>query len=150
MFPTAEEDSLTTLGADQTAVGPAIVALKIGEQNTYGAVVQHFQGVGSSNLRDANGKEEDISLTDIQYVFRHKISPSVQVGFAPNIQVDWNKEGGDRFSIPIGLGIDKTTTIGKMPIRLGIETYYYVKKNDMFGPDYGLRFFAIPVMPKLF
>ncbi|MEW6997010.1 hypothetical protein AADZ86_04795 [Colwelliaceae bacterium BS250] len=150
MFPTAKEDALTTLGANQAAVGPAIVALKIGEKNTYGAVVQHFQGVGSSDLRDINGNEEDISLTDIQYVFRTKISPTVQVGFAPNIQIDWTKEGSDRFSIPIGLGIDKITRIGNMPIRVGIEAYHYVEQNDQFGPDWGIRFFAIPVIQPLF
>lgn len=150
MFPTAKEDSMTTMGANQTAVGPAIVALKTGKVNTYGAVIQHFEGVGSSNLRDINGNEEDIKLTDIQYVFRHKISPSVQIGFAPNIQVDWNKSGSDRFSIPIGFGIDKTTTIGKMPIKFGVEVYHYVKQNDEFGPDWGLRFFIIPVVPSFF
>lgn len=150
MFPTAEHKELTTLGANQSAIGPALVALKIGENNTYGAVVQHFQGVGSSDLRDINGNEEDISLTDIQYVYRHKISPTVQVGFAPNIQVDWNKEGSDRFSIPVGVGIDKITMIGKMPLRVGIEAYHYVEQNDQFGPDWGIRFFAIPVIKPLF
>ncbi|WP_286265616.1 hypothetical protein [Thalassotalea atypica] len=150
MFPTAKEESMTLMGADQTAVGPALIALNIGEVNTYGAVIQHFSGIGSSNNVDEHGKEEDINLTDIQYVYRHKIGPATQIGFAPNIQVDWNKEGSDRFSIPVGIGIDTITKIGKLPVRLGIEAYHYIEQNDQFGPDYGIRIFAIPVVPKLF
>jgi hypothetical protein len=150
MFPTAEEDALTTMGANQASIGPALVALKITDENTYGAVVQHFSGFGDSNLRDENGNEEDINLTDIQYVYRHKISPTTQIGFAPNIQVDWNKEGSDRFSIPIGIGIDTTTTFGKLPVRMGVEAYHYIEQNDEFGPDFGLRFFIIPVIPSPF
>ena len=69
---------------------------------------------------------------------------------APNIQIDWNQRGSDRFSVPIGGGIDHMTKWGNTPVRLGIEAYYYVEQNDQFGPDWAIRFFIIPVIANPF
>lgn len=150
LLPTAAEKEITTGGYDQIAAGPVLIALKVGDVDTYGVVAQHFDGYGDSAIEDINGKEEDLNLTDIQYIYRHKISPTMQIGFAPNIQIDWNKSGSDKYSVPIGIGVDKLVMFGKLPVKFGVEVYHYVKQNDQFGADFGIRFFAMPVVPKLF
>ncbi|MDG1733135.1 MAG: hypothetical protein P8M49_13695 [Thalassotalea sp.] len=150
LLPTAAEKEITTGGYDQIAAGPVLIALKVGDVDTYGVVAQHFDGYGDSAIVDRHGNEEDLNLTDIQYIYRHKISPTMQVGFAPNIQIDWNKSGSDKYSVPIGIGVDKLVMFGKLPVKFGVEVYHYVKQNDQFGADFGIRFFAMPVVPKLF
>jgi hypothetical protein len=150
IMPTAEETYLSSTGADQFAAGPNFVGLKLGKKYTYGVVAQHFEGMGDSELVDENGKEEDMSLTDIQYIWRYRVSPTLQIGMAPNITIDWTKEGSDRFTIPVGIGFDYMTRIGNTPVRLAVEAYHYVEQADEFGPDWGLRFFFIPVVENPF
>ncbi len=93
------------------------------------------------------GKREDLKMTDLQYAMRYKVTPTTQIGFGPNVQVDWNEDGSDRFSIPVGFGGDTMIKVGPVPVRIGAELHYYVQQNDEFGPDWNLRLFAIPVMP---
>lgn len=150
IIPTAKEEYLSTTGADQFAAGPNFVGLKIGKTYTYGIVAQHFEGMGDSELVDENGKEEDMSVTDIQYIWRKRLSPTLQIGMAPNITIDWTKEGSDRFTVPVGIGFDYMTRIGNTPVRLAAEVYHYVEQADEFGPDWGLRFFFIPVIQNPF
>lgn len=150
LMPTAKESYLSTGGADQFAAGPNIVGLKIGKTYTYGAVVQHFEGFGNSKALDEHGKEEDVSLTDIQYIWRYRVSPTLQVGMAPNITIDWNKSGSDKYTIPVGLGFDYMVRIGNTPVRVAMEGYKYVQQADEFGPEWGVRLFFIPVVENPF
>ena len=50
----------------------------------------------------------------------------------PNIQIDWEKEGSDRFTVPVGLGRIGFFKWGKTPVRWGIEAQYYVNQPDDF------------------
>ena len=34
-----------------------------------------------------------------------------------------------------------------MKLWIGLEAYYYVEKDDDFGPDWQIRFLFIPVLP---
>ena len=147
LFPTASETSLTTQGKDQAAIGPALTYFHMGEQWLYGGVFQHWKGTGTPERNPNTMEREDINLTDLQYVVRYRLSPTTQIGFGPNVQVDWNEDGSDRFTVPVGFGGDTMIKIGKMPIRIGAELHYYVKQPDEFGPEWNLRLFAIPVMP---
>ena len=146
LLPTASEAWMTTGGKDQKAVGPAATYFHMGKTWLYGGVFQHWKGTGTPEPDDL-GKREDLKLTDLQYVVRYRMSPTTQIGFGPNVQVDWNEEGSDRFTVPIGFGGDTMIKIGRMPVRLGAELHYYVKQPDDFGPQWNLRLFAIPVIP---
>lgn len=153
LLPTAAEKWMTTGGKDQTGIGPAVTAFYLGEKWVYGAVIQHWQGMGSATKIVENGQkknQDDLKLTDLQYVLRYRVTPVTQVGFGPNIQIDWNEKGSDRFTIPIGFGGDTMIKLGPVPVRLGAELHYYVQQNDKFGPQWNLRLFAIPVMPNPF
>lgn len=147
LIPTASKDFLSTQGADQWAVGPAVTAFHLGDEWVYGGVVQHWWGMGDSKKMNLETKEEeDLNLTDIQYVLRYRVTPTTQIGFGPNIQIDWNESGSDKYTIPVGFGGDTMIKIGSMPVRLGAELHYYVQQADEFGPTWNLRFFAIPVI----
>lgn len=64
----------------------------------------------------------------------------------PNIQIDWEKSGSDRFSVPIGLGTIGLFRLGKTPIRWGIEAQYYVMQPDPAGPEFNLKLFFAPIV----
>jgi hypothetical protein len=62
----------------------------------------------------------------------------------PNIQYNWET---DELSLPVGMGFDTMINIGKLPVKIGAEAYYYVAQDDDFGPEWQLRFFFVPVLP---
>ena len=135
VFPTATEK---TLGADNWSVGPGGALIYLGDPGSViaGGLIQHWWSF-------AGDGPEDTNLTDFQYIFRYRATPTVSIGFAPNIQVDWEK---DDWSIPVGGGIDITTKIGKTPLKFVFEAYYYVDQFEGFDNQFGLRILISPVI----
>jgi len=160
IIPTATED---LLGQDQWQVGPAALVARLGSGNSdpmsieswnVGLLAQHWWGLGS----DDEARDVDISQSDIQYFINYKAGATGLIGMTPNIQIDWEKDGKDRFTVPVGLGYIGMTKIGPMPVRWGIEAQYYVMKPDAsadadFGqegytpytPDWNIKFFVAPI-----
>jgi len=68
----------------------------------------------------------------------------------PNIIINWEKSGSDRFSVPIGLGRIGFMRWGKVPVRWGAEIQYYVMQPDDFAPEWNLKLFIAPVAPNPF
>ena len=134
IFPTATDDSL---GGEKWAVGPAAIAMYLGEKWVLGGVVQHWWDYAG------DGDRPDVNLTDFQYVLRYKLNPLNQIGTGPNIQYNWET---DELALPIGLGLDTTTKIGDTIFRWGFDVEYYVHQDDSFGPRWNIRFFFIPVI----
>ncbi len=76
------------------------------------------------------------------------LNETTSIGAAPNIIINWEADGTERFTIPVGLGINKTVQFGKLPVRLGIEVYYSVwRPNNVASTEWNLRFYAIPAVP---
>jgi len=48
---------------------------------------------------------------------------------------------------PIGLGINRTFRLGKVPVRFGVEAFYNVVRPDRIGSNWGFRFMVIPAVP---
>jgi hypothetical protein len=92
----------------------------------------------------ADGMLVSDGLTDFQVVIRRRISPVTNIGMAPNWRYNWET---DQLSLPIGGGFDTLIKIGKLPVKIGMEGYYYVEQDDNFGPKWQLRFLFIPVIP---
>ncbi len=54
----------------------------------------------------------------------------------------------NRYSVPIGIGINRTFQFGKVPVRFGAEIHrYVVQPDDVPGNEWGFRFFVIPAAP---
>jgi hypothetical protein len=117
------------------------LAFHIDDQWIYGTVVQHWWSVNDDNDRNR------VNLTDIQYVGRYRYNSETSIGFAPNIRYNWEADGGERWTIPVGLGVDTMIKIGPIPTKIGIELYHYVEQADKFGPEWQVRLFFTPVIP---
>ena len=88
---------------------------------------------------------EDYNQTDIQYFINYKRTPIGLVGMTPNIRINWEESGSDRFSIPVGLGYIGLFRWGSMPVRWGAELQYFVNQPDDFGAEWNLKLFIAPV-----
>ena len=148
MLDTASDDFL---GTGKNSVGPMALAFKISEKWVNGLVLQHWWSVGGSDYLDVQTdlgpvrvERPDVNLTDMQVVVRYRKNALTNIGAAPNWRYNWET---DQWSIPLGIGFDTMTKIGRLPAKIGLEGYYYVKQDDVFGPEWQLRFMFVPVIP---
>ena len=85
-----------------------------------------------------------VNLTDIQPVIRYRLSQTTNIGIAPNWRYNWKTE---QLNLPLGIGGDTLVKFGPLPVKIGVETYYYVVRDDDFGPEWQIRFLFVPVLP---
>ena len=150
ILPTASEDRL---GQEKWQAGPAALIARLGKSHgeigsieswNIGALPQHWWSVGGTNNRP------DTNQTDIQYFINYKLNATQLIGMTPNIQIDWEKDGSDRFSIPIGIGTIGFFKAGKTPVRWGVEVQYYLNQPDPIGAEWNLKVFIAPVIANPF
>ena len=99
-----------------------------------GVIAQHWWSFAGDSDRDS------VNLTDFQYIIRYRISPSTNIGMAPNIQYNWNaSRSGDKLTLPVRLGADSAIRIGPLPAKIGIEGYCFVASPDAFGPQWARK-----------
>jgi len=148
MFDTASEDQL---GTGKNSAGPMVLKFKITEKWIFGFVAQHwwsFSGQDTltidTNLGPVDVPRSDLSLTDIQPVVRYRVSALTNIGFAPNVRYNWETS---QLDLPIGFGLDTLIKIGPLPLKVGMEAYYFVESSSDFGPEWQFRLFFVPIFP---
>jgi hypothetical protein len=148
MFDTASEDQL---GTGKNSAGPMVLKFKITEKWIYGVVAQHwwsFSGQETFTVNTSAGPVQvdraDVSLTDIQPVLRYRVSAKTNIGFAPNWRYNWEAK---QLDLPIGFGLDTLINVGPLPLKIGMEAYYFVESSSVFGPEWQFRLFFVPVFP---
>jgi len=136
-FPTASEDEL---GRGKYQAGPAGMLFYMGKPWTLGLLAQHWSSFAGEDDRDS------VSQTDIQYVIRRSIPGAMSIGMGPTISIDWEADSDNRLTVPVGLGITKTTRWGNTPFKLRAEVHYSVVSPDNFGSTWNLRLQVTPVI----
>ena len=139
-FPTASED---ILGTGKYLAGPSALGVYMGPKWKFGALVQHFWDVGGDDDRD------DVNLTNLQYFIFYSLSETVSIGAAPVVLANWEQSDSDnKFTVPIGIGINRTFQLGKVPVRIGVEAFYSaIQPADVIGSKWSWRFYIIPAVP---
>ena len=148
MFDTASEDQL---GTGKNSAGPMVLKFKITEKWIYGVVAQHWWSYSGqdtltidTNLGPVDVPRSDLSLTDIQPVLRYRVSAKTNIGAAPNWRYNWKTS---QLDLPIGFGMDTLINVGPLPLKVGMEAYYFVESSSDFGPEWQFRLFFVPVFP---
>jgi len=137
-FPTASED---ILGSGKYSVGPSALYVYLGKKWKVGGLVQQYFSFAGDDDRDS------VNTTNLQYLYYYSLSETMSIGAGPNIIVNWKADVGNKFTVPIGAGINKTFQIGKVPVRFGLEFHYNVVRPKTVGADWDLRFYIIPAVP---
>ncbi len=148
MFDTASEDQL---GTGKNSAGPMMLKFKITEKWIYGVVAQHWWSFSGQNTFTVNTSagpvqvdRSDVNLTDIQPVVRYRVSALTNIGFAPNWRYNWE---ANQLDLPIGFGMDTLINVGPLPLKVGMEAYYFVESSNRFGPEWQFRLLFVPVFP---
>jgi len=72
-----------------------------------------------------------------------------QVGMNPVISYDNKATKGNRWNVPIGLNVAKTTAVGKTPVKFQLGLEYSVVSQDDFGKRFLIKLKVIPVIQGL-
>ena len=137
-FPSATED---LLGSGKWSMGPAAIYAYLGQKWKLGGLLQtYFSYAG-------DGDRNDVTMMNLQLFYYYALTETISIGAGPNIIADFEADSGDKWTVPIGIGIGKTVQMGKVPVRFMVEYYGSVVRPDTVGMTHNLRFVIIPAVP---
>ena len=136
-FPTASED---VLGQGKYQAGPAAMLFYMGKPWVAGLLYQHWWSFAGDGDRQATNQ------TDLQYIARRSIANAMSIGLGPTITIDWEADPENRLTLPVGLGVTKTTRWGGTPVKLRVEAHYSIIRPEDYGTEWNLRLQITPVI----
>jgi hypothetical protein len=143
LFPTATEDAF---GREQFGIGPAGILGYKNQHFTLGVFPQYFFKVGSiGNQAD----KPDASFGEFLYFGYWNLPDAWQVGMNPVITYDNKATKGNKWNVPVGLLVAKTTAVAKRPVKFQLGFEYSVVSEDLFGKRFMIKFNVIPVIQSL-
>ena len=138
-FPTAAED-LT--GTGKWTAGPSALAVYLGKKLKAGALVTHYKDFAGDDDRN------DVNMTNIQTLYYWSINETTSIGAGPNVIANWEQDNDNTWTVPVGIGINKTFQFGDVPVRFGLEYHYSViQPDDVVSSNWDVRFYIIPAVP---
>jgi hypothetical protein len=81
--------------------------------------------------------------------FSYNLPNAWTVGTNPTITYDHTVARSNRWNVPVGPQIGKTTMLGKMHVNFRLAAYYSVVHQDLFGQRWQVTLNVIPVIPSL-
>jgi hypothetical protein len=141
IFPTASKDEL---GSEKYSAGPVGMLVGFTKNYTFGTVVSHVWSYAGKDSR------KDVNRTQLQFVYFKQLGNGWQIGDNPTWTIKSDVDSDEKYDIPIGLGIFKTTGIAGRVWRFGITPRYYLKGYDSWGNDWGISFTITPVIKNPF
>jgi hypothetical protein len=131
------------LGQGVWGLGPTAVALRLGKTWVYGALINNVWSVSKDGGRSS--VNQMLLQPFLNYNFPN--SPGRYLTTSPIITADWKADGGQRWTVPLGLGIGQIMRFGKQPVNLQAAGYYNVVKPD-YAANWQLRLQIQFLFPK--
>ena len=138
VFPTATSDPL---GSQRWEAGPAVVGVYKTDKVTAGALGQYWWSYAGGNPTTSHGS--------LLYFFFYNLPNAWQIGTNPTATYDDEASSNNKWSVPVGLTLAKTTRIGRLPVKFQFGAEYFVVNQEDYGPRFQLKFNIIPVIPAL-
>lgn len=74
------------------------------------------------------GDDTEVNQLLLQPFVNFNFGTGWALAFAPNITANEDAPSGDRWTVPLGLGITRTTVFNKRPMSLGLQYYHNVER----------------------
>lgn len=136
MFPAIENK----VGYEKLGIAPSAVAMYQNNGWTLGCLAQNFWGVAGPSAA------ADLNLFYTQIFVTKNLSKGWYVNSAPIITANWEANQDHRWTVPLGAGVGKLFTIGKLPINAQIGGYKYLEHPG--DADWQLRTQITLLFPK--
>lgn len=135
---TATDDAV---GLGQTLLGPEAMVAQVTDWGVLGLLLSHQWDVAGED-------DFDTSVTGGQYFYTINLKDGWQIQGSPTFSYNHEAASGEeKWTLPIGGGIAKTTLFGKTPWKFSLQYWHFVKQADSIGPDFQIRFTLGPVVP---
>ena len=136
--------SKVQLGRRQWQMGPSAVVGWKTKDYVVGVFPQYFFGIGGRG--DQGSEIENASNMNLLYFAFLNLPEAWQVGMNPAITYDHKAGRGNKWNVPIGIVVAKTTKVGKMPVKVQFGVEYSVVSQDDFGKRALFKVNIIPVI----
>jgi hypothetical protein len=141
IFPTANSKYT---GQGKYQVGPAALVGYLDEKWIAGALVQQW-----TSFSGAGGSRDSVSQMNFQPIAALFFDHGWSVGYSGNILANFKADGGDVWTVPLGIGAGKIVKFGKLPVKINLAVQYMVVHPDEFGQKWNFQLSVTPVIPKL-
>jgi hypothetical protein len=135
-LPTATDDAL---GLDQWLVGPEVLGAIVRKWGVLGLLVTHQWDVAGED-------DFSTSVTSGQYFYTVNLKDGWQINGSPVYSYNHEASSGNRWTLPVAIGVTKTTIISGRPWKFGVQYWHYIESPDLYGPDWQIRFTVSPVV----
>lgn len=130
-LPTAYDDEL---GTEKYSAGPSGMLVGFTDNYTFGVVVAHEWSFAGNEDRS------DVNRSMLQFIYYKQLGNGWQMGDNPQWSADWDNVSGQKYTMPIGLGLFKTLKLANSPWRFGVTPRYYLKSDEQWGSEWGVNF----------
>jgi hypothetical protein len=120
-FPTA---TTTASETGSWSAGPAFVVVKNHGPWVMGGLLTQLWP-----MADAGGDPE-MNLLTFQPFVNYNLVNGWALAFAPIMTANWDASDGNEWTVPLGIGITRTTVFNRRPMNLGVQYYYNVERPD--------------------
>ncbi len=135
-LPTATNDQL---GKDKWALGPEVLFGKVAKWGVVMGLFTHQWDVAGSG-------DAKINNSALTYIYAFSLGGGWQVAASPVITYNHEAASDNKLSVPLGVGIAKTSVIKGRPWKFQLQYWNYVETNDAFGPEHQIRLSIAPVV----
>jgi len=135
-LPTASNDAL---GLDQWLLGPEFAIAKVQKWGVFGLLLTHQWDV-------AGDDDFSTSITAGQYFYSINLRNGWQIAGSPTFSYNHKADTDNKFTLPLAIGVSKTTIIGGRPWKFGVQYWHYLESPDLIGPDWQIRLSVSPVV----
>ena len=107
-----------------------------------GGAVQQYWTVADT------GDDRKVDSFVAQPFVNYNFAQGWALAFAPLLTADWDADAGHgKWTVPLGLGISRTTVFNRRPMTIGLHYYYNVVQPDG-APTQQLRFVVSLLYPR--
>ena len=136
-FPTATNRLART---GQWGLGPTAVGLTMPGPWVIGTLINNVWRIGG----DAHGHV--LNTFTLQPFINYNFGHGWAATSAPLITANWDAPSGEEWTVPLGIGISKTTVFNRRPMNIGLQYYHNVVHPDS-GPSDQVRIILALLYP---
>jgi len=129
IWPTASNE---IWGYNKFSLGPSFVFVYDRPEYILGTIISQWWSIsGSKNAANVSG-------LNMQYFISYLLHNNWYLASSPIIYANWMAETGQQWLVPFGGGAGKIFSIGKLPMDIQLQAFYYAVSPD-WGPAWELR-----------
>jgi hypothetical protein len=140
IFPTAASDDT---GQGKYQAGPAGIVGYLSKKWILAAFVQNWTSFSGDSDRP------DVNQMNLQPIAAYFLPHGWSIGYSGNILANWEANGDEVWTVPIGIGIGKVIKFGRLPVKIVLAGQWMPIHPDTFGQKWNVQISVSPVIPKL-